>query len=116
MGLSGRHTAEVRYRQEARFLRVWLQLNLTSDASPKTRMYLRTSPVAMEIAGLAIKFMFRFNKAVRRSSLHALDDAEEVKAFFYDLLNTGRELGVAMPVMASFEPDIKQFADKVGKQ
>jgi hypothetical protein len=78
-------------------------------------MYLKTSPVAMWIAALAIKFMFRFNKAVRRSSLHALNDAEEVQVFFYDLLNTGRELGVSMPVMSSFEPDIRRFASERGK-
>lgn len=30
---------------------------------------------------------------------------------YYDLLNTGRELGVGMPVMSSFENDIARFAD-----
>jgi 2-dehydropantoate 2-reductase len=82
---------------------------------PEARMYLNTSPVAVWMASLAIKFMFRFNKAVRRSSLHALNDAEEVRVFFYDLLNTGRELGVAMPVMGSFEPDIRRFACEQSK-
>jgi hypothetical protein len=54
--------------------------------------------------------MFRFNKLVQRSSLHGLDDAEEIQAFFYDLFNTGRKLGLEMPVMSSFEPDIQKFA------
>jgi hypothetical protein len=63
----------------------------------------------MWIANLAIKFMFRFNKLVIRSSLHALDDTEEIQTFFYDLLNTGRMLGLEMPVMSSFEPDIQKF-------
>ena len=77
---------------------------------PEARMYLNTSPFAMWFASLAIKFLFRFNKLVQRSSLHGLDDAEEVEAFFYDLLNTGRELGLDMPVLSSFEPDIQKFA------
>jgi hypothetical protein len=82
---------------------------------PEARMYLNTSPVAMWIANLAIKFMFRFNKVVKRSSLHGLDDAEEVKVFFYDLLNAGRKLGVEMPVMGSFEPDIQKFSTEGNK-
>jgi 2-dehydropantoate 2-reductase len=76
---------------------------------PEARMYLNTSPIAMWVATLAIKFMFRFNKVVKRSSLHGLDNAEEVQVFFYDLLNMGRKLGVEMPVMSSFEPDINKF-------
>jgi 2-dehydropantoate 2-reductase len=77
---------------------------------PEARMYLNTSPIAVWFASMALKFMFRFNKLVQRSSLHGLDNAEEVQVFFYDLLNTGRELGVAMPALSGFEPDIQRFA------
>ena len=77
---------------------------------PQTKMYMNTSsPIAMQIASLAIKFMFRFNKLVQRSSAHGLADPREVKTFYYDLLNTGQGLGVPMPAMAAFEPDIRQF-------
>jgi hypothetical protein len=82
---------------------------------PEARMYLNTSPLAMWIANLVIKFMFRYNKLVQRSSLHALGDPEEVQSFFYDLLNTGRRMGIEMPVMSSFEPDIQKFANQGGK-
>jgi 2-dehydropantoate 2-reductase len=76
---------------------------------PETKMYLNSAPIGMWIAGLVLKAMFRFNKLVQRSSLHGLDDAREVKAFYYDLLNTGRKLGVDMPAMSAFEPDIQAF-------
>jgi 2-dehydropantoate 2-reductase len=82
---------------------------------PEAHMYMNTSPIAMWFANLAIKFMFRFNKVVQRSSLHGLDDAEEVQIFFYDLLHWGRKLGVAMPVMSGFEPDIQRFTRQGGK-
>jgi 2-dehydropantoate 2-reductase len=82
---------------------------------PETRMYLNTSPIATWIANLALKFMFRFNEVVKRSSLHGLDDAEEVRVFFYDLFNTGRRLGIEMPVMSSFETDIQHFSNKGDK-
>jgi len=76
---------------------------------PETKMYQNTAPLGLWIAGLVLKAMFRFNKLVQRSSLHGLDDAREVKAFYYDLLNTGRKLGVDMPAMSAFEPDIQGF-------
>lgn len=72
-------------------------------------MYLSNSSLAIWFASLTIKLMFRYNKLVERSSLHGLGDAQEVRTFYYDLLNTGRELGLTMPVMSAFEPDIQQF-------
>jgi 2-dehydropantoate 2-reductase len=79
---------------------------------PETKMYMNSSPIGLWIAGQVIKFMFRFNKLVQRSSLHGTGDIEEVKAFYYDLLNTGRKLGVDMPAMSAFEADIQKFGEK----
>jgi 2-dehydropantoate 2-reductase len=81
---------------------------------PQTKMYLGSSPIGMRIAGLALKFMFRYNKLVQRSSAHGLGDAREVQTFYYDLLNTGQQLGVPMPAMSAFEPDIQRFITKNG--
>ena len=80
---------------------------------PETKMYTSTGPASMWIAGLFLRFMFRFNKFVQRSSAHGLEDAQEVKKFYNDLLDTGRELGVPMPAMSEFEPDIRRFMLKV---
>ena len=76
---------------------------------PETKMYQNTAPIGLWIAGLVLKAMFRFNKLVQRSSAHGLSDAEEIRAFYCDLLNTGCQLGVDMPAMRAFEPDIRQF-------
>jgi 2-dehydropantoate 2-reductase len=76
---------------------------------PETKMYLNSAPFGMWIASLVIKVLFRFNKLVQRSSAHGLSDAEEIRAFYYDLLKTGQKLGVPMPAMSAFEPDILQF-------
>ena len=75
-------------------------------------MYMGNSPIGMWVAGIAIKAMFRFNKLVQRSSLHGLSDIEEIKVFYYDLLNTGRSLNVPMPAMSAFEKDILEFEEK----
>jgi hypothetical protein len=63
---------------------------------------------------MVIKFQFRFNKVVQRSSLHGLGDGHEVEVFYDDLLNTGRRLGVDMPALSSFEPEIRAFAAATG--
>lgn len=81
---------------------------------PQTKMYAKASPIAMQIAGLALKFMFRFNKLVQRSSAHGLGDPREVQTFYYDLLNTGRQLGLPMPALSAFEPDIQRFITNNG--
>ncbi len=77
---------------------------------PDTRMFYKTSFLARRIAGLMITLMFRFNESVRRTSAHALGDPLEIKTAFYDLLATGRDLRVLMPVMESFEGDVLRFA------
>ncbi len=77
---------------------------------PETKMYLNASPFNMWIAGLTMKIMFRFNKYMQRSSAHGLSDPQEIKTFYYDLLNAGRQLGVDMPAMSAFELDIKKFS------
>jgi len=77
---------------------------------PDTRMFYRTSFNMRRIAAFMITLMFRFNESVRRTSAHALGDPLEIRTAFYDLLGTGRDLQVPMPVMESFERDILRFA------
>ena len=76
---------------------------------PDAKMYLQTSTIGRWATGILIRLMFRFNQSVMRSSLHALGAPLEIKNSFYDLLESGKELGVPMPVMSSFEPDIQKF-------
>jgi 2-dehydropantoate 2-reductase len=95
-------------------LEVVTQRGVDLKEYPETKMYLNNSRVAMWLAGLTMKVMFHFNKYMQRSSAHGLSDTQEVKAFYYDLLNTGRRLGVDMPAMSAFEPDIQRFTAKAG--
>jgi len=73
---------------------------------PDAGMYMNTSFISRQVARLGLKWMFRHNEYVRRNSVHALSDPQEIKTFYDDLLNTGEKLGVPMPVMASFRQDI----------
>jgi hypothetical protein len=62
-----------------------------------------------------MKFTFTYNEYAKRSSAHALANPREIRTFFYDLLNTGRELHVDMPTMASFQQDIEEFSLRTSK-
>lgn len=79
---------------------------------PDVKMYSNTSYLTRRITEIVLNIMFRVNESVKRTSAHALSDPREIRKSYFDLLNTGRKLGVEMPVMASFEQDINTFSDK----
>jgi hypothetical protein len=57
-----------------------------------------------------IRWMFRHDEYTKRCSAHSFGDPVEVKTFYDDLITTGRELGVLMPVMESYVEAIRRFA------
>lgn len=105
--LENRQIGEQGIRAARECLEVVARRGVDLKKYPETKMYLNAAPFGMWLAGLVIKVLFRFNKLVQRSSLHGLDDLEEVRAFYDDLLHTGQQLGVAMPAMSAFEADIR---------
>jgi 2-dehydropantoate 2-reductase len=112
--LSNRQIGQQGVQAARECLEVVARRGVNLNEYPETRIYMSTSPVALWVASQVIKFKFRFNKMMQRSSLHGLGDAFEVKVFYEDLLNTGRRLSVDMPAMSSFEPDIRAFALQAG--
>jgi 2-dehydropantoate 2-reductase len=76
---------------------------------PSVQMYLHPSALTRLLAGVALGWMFSHDKYRRRCSLHALSDPQEVRTFYFDLLNSGQSLGVPMPVMESYLPDMENF-------
>ena len=108
--LKNRQLGEQGIRAARECLEVVAKRGVDLRKYPETKIYLNSSPVGLWVAGLVIQAMFRFNKLVSRSSLHGLGDGTEVQVFFDDLVNTGQQLGVAMPAMNGFEPEIRAFA------
>jgi ketopantoate reductase len=53
---------------------------------------------------------FRHDEYTKRCSAHAFGDPIEVRTFYDDLIATGRNLGVSMPVMESYAEGIRRFA------
>jgi ketopantoate reductase len=76
---------------------------------PDVQMYLHPSALTQLLSGVMLSWMFSHDEYRKRCSLHALSDPQEVRTFYFDLLNTGQTLGVPMPVMKSYLPDMENF-------
>jgi 2-dehydropantoate 2-reductase len=79
---------------------------------PETGLFLTSSALRRKLAAWLFKLTLRYSEFVKRCSAHALGDPTEVKVFYDDLTATGRQLGVAMPVMSSYAEDIARFVDR----
>jgi 2-dehydropantoate 2-reductase len=107
--LSNREISEQSQRAARECLEMLTLRGIDLKDYPEVRMYLTTSFIARLFARLVMTWMYRYNKYMQRCSAHALGDAEEIRVFFYDLLNTGRKLGAPMPTMSAYEPYIERF-------
>jgi hypothetical protein len=56
------------------------------------------------------RWLFRHDEYTKRCSAHSFGDPAEVRTFYDDLIGTGHDLGVSMPVMESYAEAIKRFA------
>jgi 2-dehydropantoate 2-reductase len=66
------------------------------------------------LAALAGAYSVRFTEKGRRllSASHFANSAEEMKRFYFDVLNTGESLGVAMPHLAALRGRIESYPAK----
>ena len=77
---------------------------------PETGLFLTSSAIRQWIGMWKFRLALRYSEFAKRASAHALDDPTEIKVFYDDLVTTGRQLGVPMPVMSSYAQDIASFA------
>lgn len=76
---------------------------------PEVSPFLTKSALRRRLYGWMMAWMFRHDEYTKRCSAHAFGDPTEVKVFYEDLVATGHDLGVLMPVMESYAGAIKQF-------
>ncbi|HEV2194518.1 MAG TPA: 2-dehydropantoate 2-reductase N-terminal domain-containing protein [Candidatus Acidoferrum sp.] len=76
----------------------------------ETRPFLTNSALLKHFNVWMMRRMFRRDEYTKRCSAHALGDPVEIKTFYDDLVSTGHDLGVSMPMMQSYAEDIKRFA------
>jgi 2-dehydropantoate 2-reductase len=76
----------------------------------ETGPFLTDSALRMKFYLWIMRWMFRHDEYTKRCSAHAFGAPAEVKVFYDDLIATGHELGVAMPVMESYAEALRRFA------
>ncbi|HTS88732.1 MAG TPA: 2-dehydropantoate 2-reductase N-terminal domain-containing protein [Gemmatimonadales bacterium] len=103
-------TADLGLRAVRECLEVVARRGVDLDRYQEAHVYLSTSFITKHVAGMALRWMFRHSEYVKRNSVHALSDPQEIKVFYDDLVGSGRELGVPMAAMSSFGEDIRTLA------
>jgi len=77
---------------------------------PEAAPFLTNSSLRRQFYVWIIRRMFQHDEYRKRCSAHAFGDPIEIKTFYDDLISTGHDLGVSMPVMESYAEDIRRFA------
>lgn len=78
---------------------------------PETKPFLTDSALLKRVTLWFMRRKFLHDEYIKRCSSHALGDPVEVNTFYDDLISTGRQLGVSMPVMGSYGDAIRRFAE-----
>jgi ketopantoate reductase len=78
---------------------------------PETTPFLTNCGLRKRVNIWMTRWMFRHDEYTKRCSAHALGDPVEVKTFYDDLIATGHDLSVSMPVMESYAKTIRRFAE-----
>jgi 2-dehydropantoate 2-reductase len=73
---------------------------------PETAIFLNGSFIRKEIGKLLLGLTLQYSKYHQRCMAHSLADPNEIRSFYYDIIDTGTKLGINMPVMRSFQNDI----------
>lgn len=76
----------------------------------ETKPFLTNSALRKRVNIWMTRWMFRHDEYTKRCSSHAFGDPVEVKKFYDDLITTGHDLNVSMPVMESHAGAVTRFA------
>jgi len=65
------------------------------------------------LAGLAYFYLVRFTEKGRRllGASHFAYSPEEMKRYYFDVLNTGEKLGVAMPHLSALRAKVERYPE-----
>jgi ketopantoate reductase len=91
-------------------LRVVRQRGVNLSLYPETEPFLTNSSLRRRVNIWMTRWLFRHDEYTKRCSAHSFGDPAEVRTFYDDLIGTGHDLGVSMPVMESYAEAIKRFA------
>ena len=113
--LSDREAAAAALTAARECLEVLRQRGVDLSAYPETKAFLANSALRRLVLGWIMRWKFRHDEYVKGCSSHALGGLVEVVVFYDDLIATGHDLGVAMPVMDSYAEGMRRFAAEACK-
>lgn len=96
----------------AECINVCVKRGINIDEYPEIKPYISSSKFKIFFMKHIFPLILAHSEYHRRCMAHALDDPKEIKTFYYDVLNTGRELNLKMPYFSKFQNDIESFANK----
>jgi ketopantoate reductase len=108
--LTDRDASAAALRAACECLRVVRRRGVELSLYPETEPFLTDFSLRRRLNIWMTRWLFRHDEYTKRCSAHAFGDPVEVKVFYDDLIATGRELGVSMPVMESYAEAIRRFA------
>jgi 2-dehydropantoate 2-reductase len=108
--LSDRDATSAAWRAASECLRVVGQRGVALSRYAETKPFLKNSALRRRFYMWTTRRMFRHDEYTKRCSAHAFGDPVEVKTFYDDLIATGHDLRVSMPVMESYAEGIWRFA------
>jgi 2-dehydropantoate 2-reductase len=108
--LGDRDSTSAALRAVCECLDVVRQRGVDLSPYPETEPFLTNSALRVRINIWMTRWLFRHDEYTKRCSAHAFGDPTEVKTFYDDIIGTGRQLGVPMPVMESYGEAIRRFA------
>lgn len=97
-------------------LQVVERRGVTLSRYPETRPFLTDSVLRRRVYGWIMRWMIRRDEYTRRCTAHAFGDPVEIQTFYDDLVTTGHDLGVSMPLMESYGEDIHRLAAPAPRQ
>jgi len=108
--LNDRRAATAALQAAGECLQVVRRRGVDLSLYPETKPFFTNSALRRRFYVWVMRRMFRRDEYTKRCSAHAVGDPLEIKTFYDDLVTTGHEFGVAMPLMESYAEKIRQFA------
>ena len=96
----------------AECINVCVKRGVNINEYPEIKPYASSGKFKVFFMKHVFPFILEHSEYHRRCMAHALDDPKEIKTFYDNVLNTGRELNVKMPYFSKFQKDIENFASK----
>jgi 2-dehydropantoate 2-reductase len=109
--LSDRNATSEALRAVGECLQVVRQRGVDLSLYPEAAPFLTNSSIRKRISIWTMRWLFRHDEYTKRCSAHAFGDPVEVKTFYDDLIATGHDHGVSMPMMDSYADAIRRFAE-----